>query len=87
MSEAHDPRAGDTISITPDSSQAETVRVDSAGVESGSSAPTLDLNPGERGPNVAETNVAPSPSVMETVDTPSPRIAETLDAASASTRS
>ena len=32
----------------------------------------LDLNPGERGPAVAETEVAPSPSVNETVDMPSP---------------
>ena len=44
MSEARDPRAGDTISIPPDSSQAETVTVDSAatasGAERAASAPT-----------------------------------------------
>ena len=39
MSEARDPRAGDTISIPPDSSQAETVTVDSAAPASGLGAP------------------------------------------------
>ena len=37
------------------------------------------MNPGERGPAVAETEVAPSPSVNETVDMPSPSMGETLD--------
>ncbi len=44
-----------------------------------STAPTLAINPGERGPTVAETQVAPSPSLNETVDMPSPSMGETLD--------
>jgi tRNA A-37 threonylcarbamoyl transferase component Bud32 len=83
MSEARDPRAGDTIKIPPDSSQAGTVTVDSTAPASGlsapSSAPTLDLNPGERGPAIAETKVAPSPTANKTVDMPSPSMGETLD--------
>ncbi len=83
MSEARDPRAGDTMPIPPDSSQAETVKVDSAAPESRLSAPpgapTLDLNPGERRPSVAETKVAPSPRGSETVDIPSPSLGETLE--------
>ena len=83
MSEARDPRAGETISIPPNSSEAETVKVDTAAPASGLSAPpgapTLDLNPGDRGPTVAETEFAPSPSLTQAVDIPSPTIGETLD--------
>ena len=39
MSEARQPRAGDTISIPPGSSRAETVTVDSADLASGLGAP------------------------------------------------
>jgi eukaryotic-like serine/threonine-protein kinase len=86
MSRAHDPRAGDTIEIPPDNSQAGTVKLDLAATVSGAgelpSAPTLNVNPGERGPTVAETQVAPSPSVSATVEMPSPSVGETLDTSS-----
>ena len=42
-------------------------------------APTLDVNPGERGPDVADTEVAQTPNLNETVDMPSPSMGETLD--------
>ena len=84
MSEARDPRAVDTIAIPPESSQAKTITVDSEAAASGAGAPpwapTLDLNPGERGPAVAQTQVAPSPSANETVEMPSPSMGETLEA-------
>jgi eukaryotic-like serine/threonine-protein kinase len=83
MSEARDPQAGDTISIPPDSSHAKTVKVDTEapgpGVGAPPSAPTLDVNPGERGPAVAETKVALTPSVNKTADMTSPSIGATLD--------
>jgi hypothetical protein len=82
MSEGRDPRSGDTISIPPDSSQAETVAVES-GVPSPNSgappvAPTLDVNPGDCGPAVAHTEVAQTPDPNETVDIPPPSMGETL---------
>ncbi len=86
MSEARDPRAGDTIPIPPGSSRAETVAVDSVAPVSGLGAPpaaqTLGFNPGERGPAVAETEVAPKPRVNQTVEMPSPSMGETLEPSS-----
>jgi tetratricopeptide (TPR) repeat protein/tRNA A-37 threonylcarbamoyl transferase component Bud32 len=82
MSEAREPRTGDTIPIPPGGSQAETGTVDSSAPPSGvgrpPGAPTLDPNPDERGPAVVHTDVAPTPSVNETVNKLSPSMSETL---------
>src|SRR5262249_1539938 len=48
-------------------------------VGSAPSAPTLDLNLGERGPNVGETELASSSGANDTMDMPSPTTGETVD--------
>jgi hypothetical protein len=75
MGEARDPRADDSTLIPPDGSATERIAIDSASpateADAPHLAPTLSLNPGERGPAVAETLVAPSLSVDETLNAPS----------------
>jgi eukaryotic-like serine/threonine-protein kinase len=84
MSEARDPRAGKTITIGPGSSRVETVTADPATPASGEGAesrgPTLDLNPGDRGPAAAITEHELWPDVKQTVDMPSPSLGATLEA-------
>ncbi len=86
MSEPRDPNAGNTITIPPGGSHAETVTVDSATPSSEGGAPThaptVDLNPGDRGPAIAPTDVAPAPTANPTVDMSSPSMGATLDAPS-----
>jgi serine/threonine protein kinase len=88
MSEARDPLADDTTRISPDGSATATIAVETATpptvADAPPSAPTLDLNPGERGPALAQTVVAPSPGVGDTLHMPSPRAGETLDISSPS---
>jgi hypothetical protein len=83
MSEARDPRADETTSILSDGSPTESLALDSAAstteVDAPSMAPTLDLNPGARGPAAVGTMVAPSPGVDGTLDMPSLGAGETLD--------
>ena len=87
MSEASDPRAGETISIPLESSQAETVKIGSGDPESGTerAAGRGDAGPESkrRGPTVAETEVAASPRGPETVDIPSPSVGETVETSAA----
>jgi hypothetical protein len=75
MSDTRDPRAADTIGISPDGSPAETIAGDRAastvGVDGPSLVPTHDVNPAEPDRAGGETIVAPSPSVDKTLDMPS----------------
>ena len=86
MSEPHDPQAVDTIESLPARSPARTVTVNSTAHASRVGTPppaaTLELNPDERGPAVAETTVAPPPGLNETVDTASTSTGGMLDSPS-----
>ena len=71
MSEARDRRADDTTCIPPGGSATDSDAVNSSAPTIAADSPplalTVDLNPGQGGPAVAETTVAPSPSVGETL--------------------
>ena len=86
MSEARDEAANETNIVPPDGSVTETSGPDSTapttGLDTSSVAPTLDLNPGDRGPVGPETMVGPSPSVEDTLNVSLLGMGETLEASS-----
>jgi serine/threonine-protein kinase len=87
MSRARDQRADETISSPSVGAASTTIAPDRAVpttvLYATPVAPTLELDPGKRGPSVPETMQAPSPGVDETVELPSQRrVGETLDMAS-----
>ncbi len=86
MSKARDPRADETTVGSPDGAGEETIATVSASAASTmnvqTSVPTQEMNPGDRGPTVADTAIATSPSFNETLDMQSPSVGVTLDATS-----
>jgi tRNA A-37 threonylcarbamoyl transferase component Bud32 len=85
MSDARDRRADDTDPVPPEESSGKPIALDAAGPPAGedepSSASTLGLEPGLRGPVESGTLESASPSVDRTLDPTSPGEGAPLDTA------
>ena len=83
MSKMRQPRRDDKTIIPPDGPETKTSPVDQGAlitdVDVPPLQPTVDANPDEPGPAVAETIVSPLPSVDKTLEAPSQSVSETLE--------